>query len=370
MSLPPFSYVLPLRMADGDGRDELTRYLRALAEWCGDVIVVDGSPSEVFASNRQAWRTFVRHVTPDPDHAALMGKVPGVLTGLDLARHESVVIADDDVRYDRVGLERVLSLLERHDLVRPQNVFAALPWHARWDTARTLLNRATGADFPGTLGVRRSTLGALGGYDGNVLFENLELIRTVQAGGGRVATPLDLFVVRLPPSATHFWGQRTRQAYDDFAIPVRMAVWLAVVPALLGSLIRRDPRAPGLGAVVTVILAECGRRRGSGRAVFPASSSLLAPIWVLERGVCAWLAVLQRLRFGGARYGDSVIPVAAHSTRTLRRRLAGRALTRTPAAAEPAFVRDPRSCHAREPVSGTCEGVVPLGSRVGLKERP
>jgi hypothetical protein len=41
---------------------------------------------------------------------------------------------------------------------------------------------------------------------------------------------------------------------------------------------------------------------------------------VLERGVCAWLAVLQRLRFGGVRYGDSVIPLAAHSERVLRRR--------------------------------------------------
>ena len=67
-------------------------------------------------------------------------------------------------------------------------------------------------------------------------------------------------------------------------------------------------------------LAELGRRRAGGRAVFPASSSLLAPVWVLERGVCAWLAVLQRLRFGGVRYGDAVIPLAAHSERRVPRR--------------------------------------------------
>jgi Glycosyl transferase family 2 len=320
-----FSYVLPLRMADGANRPELTDYLHALGQWCDDVIVVDGSPPDVFAANRRAWATLVRHVTPDPGHAALMGKVPGVLTGVDLARHELVVIADDDVRYDRAGLERLVELLGHHDLVRPQNFFSALPWHARWDTARTLLNRATGADFPGTLGVRRSTLHALGGYDGNVLFENLELIRTVEAAGGSVATPLDLFVARLPPSADHFWGQRTRQAYDDFAIPARMAVWLAVVPAAAACLARRDPRGPVLGVAATIALAEAGRRRGAGRTVFPASSSLLAPVWVLERGMCAWLAVLQRVRFGGARYGDSVIPVAAHSRRELRQRATKRA---------------------------------------------
>jgi hypothetical protein len=322
--MPGFSYVLPLRMSDGDGRDELTGYLRTLARWCDDIIVVDGSSPQLFADNHHAWQNLVRHAAPDPRHASLMAKVPGVRTGVDMARHEAVIIADDDVRYERLALARMVDLLARHDLVRPQNVFAALPWHARWDTARTLLNRATGADFPGTLGVRRSTLGALGGYDGDVLFENLELIRTVEAGGGSVVSPMDLFVARLPPSANHFWGQRTRQAYDDFAIPARMAVWLSIIPALACSVARRNPRPPLLGAALTIALAERGRRRASGRSVFPASSAVLAPVWVLERGVCAWLAVLQRLRFGGVRYGDSVIRVAAHSPRQLRRRTAAR----------------------------------------------
>jgi hypothetical protein len=92
------------------------------------------------------------------------------------------------------------------DLVRPQNYFAELPWHARWDTARSLLNRVFSGDlefpigdFPGTLAVRRRALLATGGYDGDALFENLELMRTVRAAGGRVVTPLDLYVAPRPP---------------------------------------------------------------------------------------------------------------------------------------------------------------------------
>src|SRR5204863_834391 len=133
--------------------------------------------------------------------------------------------------------------------------------------------------------------------------------------------PLDLYVAREPTSASHFWGQRTRQAYDDFALPLRMALWLATVPLLALALLRRRGARAIAAAALSVALAELGRSRGGGRARFPASSSLLAPVWVLERGVCSWLAVLQRLRFGGVRYGDSVIPVAAHSQRQLRRRL-------------------------------------------------
>ncbi len=270
-----------------------------------------------------------------------------------LASHERLVIADDDVRYEPEGLRRTAGLLDEHDLVRPQNYFTQLPWHARWDTARTLLNRSLGRDYPGTLAVRRSRMLAMGLYDGDVLFENLELIRTVRAHGGSEIAPLDLYVGRVPPSASHFWGQRTRQAYDDFAIPPRMALWLSILPLAMArrfgkpqvdkSASRR--RWLAAAAALAVALAERGRRRGGGAAVFPATSSLLAPLWVLERAVCAWLAVLQRLRFGGVRYGDSVISLAAHSERRLRRRL--RARTAAWSASAPLPTRSPSAGRAR-----------------------
>jgi len=327
------SYVVPVRWRDGGQRGELAAYLAGIAPHCAELIVVDGSPPEVFAANAAAWGDFATQVAPLPDERWLMGKVAGVRTGIRLASHERVVIADDDVRYDLDGLRRTAGLLDDHDLVRPQNYFSQLPWHARWDTARTLLNRSLGRDYPGTLAVRRSCLLAIGLYDGDVLFENLELIRTVRARGGSEIAPLDLYVARVPPSAAHFWGQRTRQAYDDFALPLRMALWLTIVPLLALAWRFSEPRgrksALLLFCFAPIGLAERGRRRGGGASVFPATSSLLAPLWVLERAVCAWLAVLQRFRFGGVRYGDSVIPRAAHSQRQLR------ALTPQPTAAGP-----------------------------------
>lgn len=318
--IPAFSYVLPLRMQRVEPSIlELAEYLVTLGQWCDDIIVVDGSPAPVFMANHRSLAHHARHLEVDPARHTLMGKVGGVLTGLDLARHECVVIADDDVRFDAGALERVVRLLSDHDLVRPQNYFCPRPWHALWDTGRTLLNRAVGGDYPGTLGVRRTVV-LHGGYDGDVLFENLELIRTMQARRGRVVSPPDLFVRRLPPSAAHFWGQRTRQAYDDFALPARMAVWLGIVPAVAVAAARRRVAPVIVGAATVMVIAEAGRRRGGGSTVFPAVSSILAPLWVAERGVCAWLALWQRVRFGGVRYGDGVIRTAAHSPRALRER--------------------------------------------------
>ena len=314
------SYVLPLRRWRFEPDQELVDYLA----WLGlraDAIVVDGSDPEVFAAHGQAFGALVRHLPVDDDLHGRYGKVNGVVTGLRAARHERVVVADDDVRYDEGGLERMAVLLEWADLVRPQNYFDPLPWHARWDTARSLVNRAFGADFPGTLGVRRSRVLAAGGYDGDCLFENLELMRTVEVMGGRVVSPLDFYVRRLPPPAGHFWSQRVRQAYDDFALPVRMAAELAVVPGMAALVARWGLEALALFALLSVATAEVGRRRAGGAAVFPPSCSLFAPAWLAERGVCAWLAVRERVVRGGVPYAGTVIAKAANSRKELERRL-------------------------------------------------
>jgi hypothetical protein len=315
------SYVLPIRSADDGDLAELTRYLRSLPGWV-ELIVVDGSPSPVFRLHAEEWGDIATHIPPDPAIHSPMGKVAGVVTGVRAASHERVVIADDDVRYDESGLARAATLLGLADLVRPQNYFDELPWHAQLDTARSLLNRSFGADFPGTMAVRRSTFLAAGGYDGDVIFENLELMRTIRAAGGTVVSPLDLYVARRPPSTEHFLSQRVRQAYDDFAIPARMAGWLAVVPATAALLARGRWRPVAAGAAALVAAAELGRRRARGTSHFPATASLLAPAWVAERGVSAWLALRQRITQGGVPYCDGVVPRSASSMRELRRRFA------------------------------------------------
>jgi Glycosyl transferase family 2 len=320
------SYVLPLRWAEPGPVAELSAYLRDIAAEVDEVLVVDGSPSPLFERHAEAFAGAARHLAPHPDLCFAMGKVNGVITGVRECRGELVVLADDDVRYDPVALRRTIELLGAAELVRPQNYFDELPWHARWDTARSLLNRVcTGdptfpvGDFPGTLAVRRKAFLASGAYDGDSLFENLELMRTVRAAGGRVSTPLDLYVARRPPSSHHFASQRVRQAYDDFAIPARLGAFLAVVPLALWLCRRGQQRWVGAASLASVGIAEAGRRRAGGAAVFPASGSLLAPLWIVERSLCAWLAIGARLR-GGVRYGEGRLRHSATPMRRLRQR--------------------------------------------------
>lgn len=307
------SYVLPLRRLQCSEDAELAAYLTWLSEQL-EVIVVDGSPPLVLADHRRQWGESVRHVAVRS--RCLNGKVAGVIDGLRAATADVVVIADDDVRYDAESLRRVVDLAAQADLVRPQNYFDPLPWHARWDTSRTLLNRAFGADYPGTIVIRRSLLTSRG-YCGAVLFENLELIRTLHARGAREITASDVYVRRLPPPAEHFWGQRVRQAYDSLAQPPRLAVELALLPTVAVLSRRRATRMiPAVLAGMTIGLAELGRRRHHGATVFTAGAALWAPLWTAERAICSWLAVVQRLR-GGVPYAGRRLLRAAHPANRL-----------------------------------------------------
>lgn len=310
------SYVLPIAASTPQLR-ELTGYLRRLSRQVDEVIVVDGSPSEVFQAHAAQWGSHVRHIAPQ--FRTTNGKVAGVMTGVHAARHDRVVIADDDVRYRAAELGRMLDLLDRHDVVRPQNHFHPLPWHARWDTARSLYNRLGDGDWPGTLGVRRNVLIQAGGYSGEVLFENLEMVRTVQAAGGEEALALDLFVTRRPPEAQHFRSQRVRQAYDEWARPGRLVAQLAILP--LAALLARRKGLAGLAgaAAIAVLAAEAGRRKAGGAKVFPASSALWGPAWLAERGVTAWLALGTRVLKGGVIYRQGRLKSAATPLATLRR---------------------------------------------------
>ena len=280
----PLEYVLLLRWPrDADPRDavELASYLKRLSTWL-PVIVVDGSEPDVWDRHHALFAPYAHHVVPQP-WPGPTARSP-VSSPAGPGSRGTGGLADDDVRWERDGLERRVGLLEGCTLVRPQNVFAALPWHARWDTARSLLNRAVGADYPGTYGVRRSAFLAAGGYDGDVLFE-LELARPLCAADGSERLVADLYVPGLPPTTRHFLGQRVRQAHDDLAQPAQLAAEAALAPAVLAlTALARRPQTRragrrGLALLVagSVGLAEVGRRRAGGNGGLPARRRILGP---------------------------------------------------------------------------------------------
>jgi hypothetical protein len=312
-------YLLPLKAGAGTDLTDLAAYVQCIGRRM-PVIVVDGSDPAIFARNAEVFAG-VTHVRPDRGFGCANGKVAGVLTGFALCS-EKVVVADDDVRYEPAELDRLERLLDEADVVSPQNYYRPMSWPAWWDSARLVINRALpSGDYPGTLGLRLTGPMRELGYDGDVLFENLELIRSVVADGGRALVARDLFVRRLPPEPAHFLGQRVRQAYDSQAQPLRLAVELSLLPVgVLG--LRRQAVLCGLLAA-GLGLAEIGRRRAGGGAHFPPAVLLFVPLWLAERAACAWVALGRRALAGGTPYGGRRIKRAATPVARLRRERAG-----------------------------------------------
>jgi hypothetical protein len=112
-----------------------------------------------------------------------------------------------------------------------------------------------------------------------------------------------------------------------------MVAELSVVPAVIAALVTGHWPLVVAGAVTAVAVAERGRRRWGGTSIFPFTASLFAPLWIGERGVCAWLAVWRRVTLGGVPYAGTVLSKAANSPRRIRRRLLSAACPPPPSTA-------------------------------------
>ena len=309
------AYLLPLRRTRFNPAEaqQLVEYIKQLRACGCDVMVVDGSPAGVFEQHDALWRAHCRHVPVDRRFGYPNDKVNGVHTGIALTNCEKIVLADDDIRYSGNEILEITQLLDRFDLVRPQNYLAPLPWWARSEAARMLINRALlrTADYPGTCAFRRSTMLRVGHYDGDVLFDNEELIRHFASHGAAVAYANDLFVRKLPPSFRKWIEQRPRQAYEDFGLRVKTIFFASLLPLGIGLPFLLGARATlvigGIFALLAMTVAAAGRARGTAARFFPFTACWWAPFWIFERALSTYLALYWYLVYRGYPFGERVL---------------------------------------------------------------
>lgn len=309
------TYLLPFRRSSFQEEEvgELARYLERLAVSGGEVLVVDGSPAPIFEQHHAVLVSTCRHVPVDRRFGFLNDKVNGIYTGVGLASSEKIILADDDVRYTAAGLNKMAALLDGCEMARPQNFLWPLPWWAALEAARMLINRAVlpAADYPGTCGFRRQSFQRAGRYDGDVLFDNEEIIRHFAQQRCTIVYANDFFVQKRPPTLRKWMEQRPRQAYEDFGMRMKTALFFSLLPLLLlTALFFRARGLFGLTAAISagaILLALRGWMRGRARAFVPLRCCLCAPLWVAERTLSTWWALSFYLRHGGYPFGDRIL---------------------------------------------------------------
>ncbi|MEY2574397.1 MAG: hypothetical protein QOJ87_2610 [Verrucomicrobiota bacterium] len=309
------TYLLPIRRAafSEAEAEQLAAYFQTLKGAFCDVLVVDGSPAQVFAQHAAIWRSVCRHEPVDRSFGYLNDKVNGIHTGVRLASTEKIILADDDIRYGAAEIERVSELLENFDVVRPQNFLSPLPWWGRTEAARMLINRATlrTADYPGTCAFRRSVMLRVGPYDGDVLFDNEEIIRHFARAGATISYAINLFVRKRPPTFRKWIEQRPRQAYEDFGLRAKTALFLSlpIFTIWISCAVGRKALLLYFAALIAaaMVIALVGRLRGVAARHFPLSICLFAPLWILERTLSTYWALYWYFTRGGYPFGDKIL---------------------------------------------------------------
>lgn len=296
-----------------DEAAQLAAYFQLLVAADCEVLVVDGSPPDVFGEHAAVWGESCVHRAVDRSFGYLNDKVNGIHTGVAAATCEKIILADDDIRYTAENIAKMCERLEQAEVVRPQNFLSPLPWWARMESARMLINRATlrTGDYPGTCAFRHSTMLRVGHYDGDVLFDNEEIIRHFASAGAAIDYALDFFIQKRPPHFRKWIEQRPRQAYEDFGLRAKTALFFALPLLLLLSAF-----FGGFGGFViccallsifSIALACAGGARGVASEYIPSWLCLYAPLWIFERSFSTYWAIYWHLRYGGYPFGDKLL---------------------------------------------------------------
>jgi hypothetical protein len=309
------TYLLPIRRSafTAAEAEDFSAYFQSLGAIGCEVIVVDGSTAEVFDAHRNVWAAVCRHEEVDRRFGYMNDKVNGIHTGVERASHEKIILADDDIRYTRADVEKMCAALDEFEVVRPQNYLSPLPWWARMEAARMLINRATLriGDYPGTCAFRRSTMLRVGHYDGDVLFDNEEMIRHFATAGATIDYAIDFFIHKRPPQLAKWKEQRPRQAYEDFGLRAKTALFVALPLIVIASAVATGFAGLLLSivliALVSLGVAAVGRGRGEASNYFPASIPFYAAAWVFERAGSTYWALYWYFRYGGYPFGDKLL---------------------------------------------------------------
>ena len=264
----------------GDELRELAAYLSEIAISDFEVIIVDGSTPEAFDKNRRVLRWVGRHL-------AAPQQVDVVRAAIDLSSCDKVIVADAKTRYSLSALDDLTSLLEVHEVVEPQDYFDPLPW---WISPLS--------DHAPTFGFRKRAVRGLRSLDQNTTGH--DSVRRLASQGAEVFTTMRLFVRRIPPAFSEWIRDLPRRAEEELAMPARAALFFMLLPAIIGIALTGGLQMAGAfaGALAftSIVLAMRGRI-GAGR-FFPWRTCLFAPLWVLQRSVSIYFALLWRVSGG------------------------------------------------------------------------
>lgn len=255
-----------------------------------DVVVADGTPPVQAARNECTLRWVARYVR------AGASRIDVLELAQTLAVSQKIIVARSNVRYELEDIDRILTLLDEHEVVEPDLYIAPLPWWGAADAARILIHRAIDAEGSAdmTFAFRKTALRGLRNAEVSGGDAPMDRLRE---GGAEIHHPANLFVRRVPAPAHEWWAESLAAARADFLSPVKTLGFSALLPSLLvlwafGGWAMTTIVAATMTLSV-IVLAAHGRRGAA--AFYPFHVCLVAPLWIAERSLAVYWVLLSVL---------------------------------------------------------------------------
>jgi hypothetical protein len=126
-----------------------------------------------------------------------------------------------------------------------------------------------------------------------------------------VSYATNLLVRKRPPALRKWIEQRPRQAYEDFGLRAKTALFLSL-PIFAGGIGYAFGWKSFISyllclSVISIALATAGRFRGTAAKYFPWPVCFFAPFWILERTASTYWALYWHFAHGGYPFGDKIL---------------------------------------------------------------
>ena len=277
---------------------DLAAYLSALGSLGCEAVVLDSAVGEALDEHRRVLRWVSKHLAVRREYLGPPGTLDLLRAAPAVAGSDKVVVASPEVRHTAGSLAVLCELLDRHEVVDPQDYIHPMPWWGGIEAAGMLLQRGvdgrsgTGATF----GFRRGVIAGLRSLGFTDPAEK-PLDRLQEAGADVLNAP-SVLVRREAPDLRSWIRERIRHAGQEFTAAPRGLFYLTILPlltlvAVLGGITLAATSAAMLGVGA---LALAYRGRAGATDAFPLRTCLFAPFAVFERSLSVYLALVAKVK--------------------------------------------------------------------------
>ncbi|SHF39472.1 Glycosyltransferase, catalytic subunit of cellulose synthase and poly-beta-1,6-N-acetylglucosamine synthase [Seinonella peptonophila] len=317
------SVIIPLLAEYGDGLRRFANYIVSISSQVEDYefqfVIADESEQKAYQylANRLQESSNVVHFAPSPEsRTGANDKMNGVYAALEYAQHDKIFLMDDDYRASKETLIKVHERFEQYDIFKAMPKFNRFTINALIDLSGMFVINVLDPrkQYCGHNAFRKHHILQIESLNRDALFDEYvieaQLREAGRLKGYRIGFAKDIGLEATQEiTASKFFEQRVRYAYENLAFPWRFIGFACILPLLIALGILNITCAIWLATCLTLgilTVSFIGQLIYGATIVAPYYTFLWSIAWFWFYPFTTWIALYKRVT-GGVRFGGKKI---------------------------------------------------------------